>query len=349
MTRQRLLGRPRLVHALGALALAVACAAAARGAEIQRLAPPSVAIERRDPRFDALVAPGAELERVASGFAWVEGPVWRPDPGALLFSDVAGNAVHEWRPGSGAKLFLRPSGYSGSAAFTGREPGSNGLALDAQGRLLLCQHGDRRIARLESDGTQTALADRFEERRLNSPNDLVVRANGDVYFTDPPWGLPRAFEDPGKELAWSGVYRLRPNGELQLLTRELRAPNGLGFSPAGDVLYVSESDPANPKWLAFPVRGDGTLGTGRTFADGAAFARRAPGVPDGMKVDARGNLFAAGPGGIHVFAPDGTHLGSLWTGVATSNCAFGGDGSDLYVTASDTVYRIRVLTRGLGY
>jgi gluconolactonase len=261
---------------------------------------------------------------------------------------VVGNAIHEWRPGSAARLFLRPSGYSGSAPFTGREPGSNGLALDSQGRLLLCQHGNRRIARLEADGAQTVLADRFEGKRLNSPNDLLA-IDDDVLFTDPPWGLPRGFEDPGKELAWSGVYRLRPNRELRLLTRELRAPNGLGLSPAGDVLYVSESDPANPRWLAFPVRRDGTLGAGRTFADGAAFASRAPGAPDGMKVDAQGNLFAAGPGGIHVFAPDGTHLGSLWTGLATSNCAFGGDGSDLYVTASDTVYRIRVLTRGLGF
>jgi gluconolactonase len=308
-----------------------------------------VEIERLDPRFDAIVPPGATLERVAEGFAWVEGPVWRRESGSLLFSDVVNDRVHEWRPGAPPAVFLAPSGYTGSAPFTGREPGSNGLALDAQGRLLLCQHGDRRIARLEGDGTQTVLADRFEGRRLNSPNDLVVRPDGAVWFTDPPWGLPGAFEDPAKELAWSGVYRLRPDGGLALASRELRAPNGLGFSPAGDVLYVSESDPGNPRWLAFPVNGDGTLGASRTFADGRAFAKRAPGVPDGLDVDARGNVFAAGPGGIHVFAPDGTHLGSLWTGVATSNCAFGGDGSDLYVTASTAVYKIRLLTQGLGY
>ena len=331
--------RARLVHALGAFALGVVIAAAARGAEIQR----------RDQRFDAIVPPGAELERVAEGFAWVEGPVWRRASGSLLFSDVANDAIHEWRPGAPPSLFLKPSGYSGSAPFTGREPGSNGLALDARGRLLLCQHGDRRIARLEADGTQTALAERFEGRRLNSPNDLVVGPNGDVFFTDPPWGLPRGFDDPARELAWSGVYRLRPNGELTLLTKELRAPNGLAFSPSGELLYVSESDPSSPKWWAFPVHRKGTLGAGRVFADGSGFAKRSKGVPDGMKVDARGNLFAAGPGGLHVFAPDGTHLGSLWTGVATSNCAFGGDGSDLYVTASSALYKIRVLTRGLGY
>jgi gluconolactonase len=257
--------------------------------------------------------------------------------------------VHEWRPGAPPGVFLAPSGYTGGAPFAGREPGSNGLALDAQGRLLLCQHGDRRIARLEADGTQTILADRFEGRRLNSPNDLVVRPDGDVWFTDPPWGLPRAFEDPAKELAWSGVYRLRPDGALSLATREVRAPNGLGFSPSGDVLYVSESDPGKPGWLAFPVKGDGTLGAPRPFADGRGFAERARGVPDGLDVDARGNVFAAGPGGIHVFAPDGTHLGSLWTGVATSNGAFGGDGSDFYVTASTAIYEIRLLSRGLGY
>ncbi len=330
--------RARVVHGLAALAL-VAIAAAARGQEVRRF----------DPRFDAIVAPDAKLERVAAGFAWVEGPVWRRASGSLLFSDVVNDAIHEWRPGAPVTVFLRPAGYSGPTPFAGREPGSNGLALDAQGRLLLCQHGDRRIVRLETDGARTVLADRFEGRRLNSPNDLVVRPDGEVWFTDPPWGLPRAFEDPGKELPWSGVYRLRPDGGLALATRELRAPNGLGFSPAGDVLYVSESDPTNPRWLAFPVGADGTLGAPRRFADGRELAKHAPGVPDGLDVDARGNVFAAGPGGIHVFAPDGTLVGSLWTGVATSNSVFGGDGSDLYVTASDAVHKIRLLVKGMGY
>ena len=329
---------PRVLHVLAALALLVAIAGAARGQQMRRF----------DPRFDAIVAPDAKLERVAGGFAWVEGPVWRRASGSLLFSDVVADAIHEWRPGSPVAVFLRPAGYSGPAPFPGREPGSNGLALDAEDRLLLCQHGDRRIVRLEADGRRTLLADRFEGKRLNSPNDLVVRPNGDVWFTDPPWGLPRAFDDPGKELAWSGVYRLRPDGGLVLATRQLRAPNGLGFSPAGDLLYVSESDPGNPSWLAFPVNGDGTLGASRTFADGREFAKHARGVPDGLDVDAQGNVFAAGPGGIHVFASDGTLLGSLWTGVATSNSAFGGDGSDLYVTASDAVYRIRLLGNGMG-
>lgn len=328
----------RVVHGLAALALLVAIAAAARGQGVRRF----------DPRFDAIVARGAKLERVAAGFAWVEGPVWRRASGSLLFSDVVNDAIHEWRPNAPVTVFLRHAGTSGLSRFAGREPGSNGLALDARGRLLLCQHGHRRIVRLEADRTQTVLADRFEGRRLNSPNDLVVRPDGEVWFTDPPWGLPRAFDDPGKELPWSGVYRLRADGGLTLSTRELRAPNGLGFSPAGDVLYVSESDPANPRWLAFPVNGDGTLGASRSFADGRELAKHAPGVPDGLDVDARGNVFAAGPGGIHVFAPDGTLLGSLWTGVATSNSAFGGDGSDLYVTASDAVYRIRLLVKGMG-
>jgi gluconolactonase len=325
----------RVVHVLAALAL---LAGAARAQEVRRL----------DPRLDAIVAPDARLERVAGGFAWVEGPVWRPASGSLLFSDVVHDAIHEWRPGSAARVLLAPAGYSGRAPFPGREPGPNGLALDAQGRLLVCQHGDRSIVRLETDGARTVLADRFRGRRLNSPNDLVVRADGAIWFTDPPWGLPRAFDDPGKELAWSGVYRLLPNGRLELMTRALRAPNGLGFSPGGDVLYVAESDPSNPRWLAFPVGGDGALGEPRTFADGRELAQHAPGSPDGLDVDARGHVFAAGPGGIHVFAPDGTLLGSFWTGVATSNGAFGGDGADFYVTASDAVYHIRLRVRGAG-
>lgn len=303
-------------------------------------------IVRLDPRFDQLVPSAAVLEQIADGLAWVEGPVWNQQGDYLLFSDIPNNAILKWRRGEGVMLHLRPSGYSGTAPFAGREPGSNGLALDAEGRLLIAEHGDRRISRLEKDGRRTTLIDRFQGKRLNSPNDLVVKSNGDIYFTDPPFGLPQTFADPARELDFCGVYRLSRNGDLTLLTREIKAPNGIAFSPDEKTLYVTDVDPARPAWLAYDVRDDGTIGNGRVFFDATAFTRARQGAPDGLKVDRSGNLFAAGPGGVYVFAPNGTHLGTLETGVPTSNVAWGEDGSILYVTASTRVYRIKLLTKG---
>jgi gluconolactonase len=306
-------------------------------------------IVRLDPRFDRLVPRDAALEKVAGGFAWVEGPVWNRTGGYLLFSDIPNNSVFKRREGTGVSLFLKPSGYTGEVIFEGREPGSNGLAFDPEGRLVLCEHGNRRIARLEADGRKTTLADRYEGKRLNSPNDLVFKTNGDLYFTDPPFGLPRAFEDPRKELDFSGVYRLSASGQLSLLTREIKAPNGLAFSPDEKTLYVSNADPTRAVWMAYDVGDDGSLANGRVFFDATAWTKTKKGVPDGMKIDREGNIFAAGPGGIHIFAPDGTHLGSIETGVATSNAAWGDDGSVLYITASTAVYRIRLATKGVGF
>jgi gluconolactonase len=322
-----------------ALALATALApGAARGGEIERI----------DPRLDAIVPPGAALEKIADGFTWVEGPVWEPTQRALLFSDVVRNRIYRWREGASVEVFLEQSGYAGIQPFAGREPGSNGLLLDARGRLVLCQHGNRRIARLEPDGAQTVLAERYEGRRLNSPNDAVYDSRGALYFTDPPFGLPRAFDDPARELAWSGVYRLAPDGSLALLTRELRAPNGIALSPDEKVLYVSNAERERPVWMAYELRGDGTLGPGRVFADGSAWIGSLPGVPDGMEVDRRGNLFAAAPGGVHVFASDGARLGTLWTGVATSNVHVAPDASTLFVSASSALYRVRLAAAGSG-
>jgi gluconolactonase len=313
-------------------------------------ATPSVAaaprIERRDPRFDALVPREAVLERVAEGLAWVEGPVWLEDDRSLLFSDIPQNAVYRWREGDGLSLFLKPAGYSGAGPFAGREPGSNGLTLDPEGRLVLCEHGDRRVTRLEADGSRTVLAERYRGRRLNSPNDAVYRRNGDLYFTDPPFGLPQAFADPARELDFAGVFRLSRDGRLSVLTKELSAPNGLALSPDERTLYVSNADPDRPIWMAFPIGEDGEIGEGRLFFDATPWTKVWKGAPDGMKVDRDGNLFAAGPGGVHVFAANGTHLGSLITGVATSNCAWGGDGSVLYITAGTAVHRIRLKTAG---
>ncbi|MBI4718538.1 MAG: SMP-30/gluconolactonase/LRE family protein [Planctomycetes bacterium] len=301
-------------------------------------------LERFDPRWDAIFARDAKLEVVADGYTWLEGPTWDTEQQCLYFSDIPRNSVYRWKEGAGARLFLTNSGYSGEARFAGREPGSNGLALDSHGRLILCEHGNRRLTRLEQDGTRTVLADLFQGKRLNSPNDCVVAAGGDVLFTDPPFGLPRTFDDPAKELDYSGVYRLRPGGGLTLLTRELKAPNGLAFSPDGGTLYVSNADRENPVWMAFPVSGDGSLGQGQVFASARPWVVDRAGAPDGLKVDRRGNLFCAGPGGVYVFDPNGSHLGTIVTGTATSNCAWGDDGSVLYITAATRVLRIATKT-----
>jgi gluconolactonase len=308
-----------------------------------------VSIIRLDPRFDRLVPIDAQVELVADGFAWTEGPVWNRAGGYLLFSDVPQNAIYKWQEGMGVNLYLKPSGYTGKKPFTGREPGANGLAFDAEGRLVFCAHGDRSIVRMEKDGSRTTLVDSYLGKRLNSPNDLVFGPEGYLFFTDPPFGLPGTFDDPGKELSFSGVYRLSPDGTLTLLTKELRGPNGIAFSPDWKTLYLSNADRDRPAWLAFETRPDGTLGEGRVFFDGTPLLSLGPGLPDGMKVDREGNIFAAGPGGIHIFAPDGTRLGSIFTGSATGNCAFGEDGSTLFITSGTSLYRIRLATRGAGF
>ena len=239
-------------------------------------------------------------------------------------------------------------GYNGTAPFTGHEPGSNGLTYDASGRLVLCQHGERRIARLESDGkTITSLADKYDGKRLNSPNDLVYDSKGALYFTDPPYGLPKRWDDPAKELAFQGVYRLTADGTLTLLTKELNAPNGLAFSPDEKTFYVAQSDPEKAIWMAYPVNADGTIGAGRVFADVTPAAKaKLPGLPDGMKVDVQGNLWATGPGGVYIFSPAGEQLGLISTSVPTANLAWGDDGSTLYLTSNTAVWRVKTKTKG---
>jgi gluconolactonase len=299
-------------------------------------------IERFDPRLDALVPPGAKLQKVAQGLQWAEGPLWNSETGELFFSDVEQNRLLAWSEAGGVRTVLEKSGYTGAEAFTGREPGSNGLAFDREGRLLFCQHGERRISRLEADGTRTVVVDRYQGKRLNSPNDLVTSRAGDFYFTDPPFGLPKTYDDPSKELPFSGVYRLSAAGELTLLTAELEGPNGIGLSPDERTLYVANNNKSRPLWMAYELRADGTLGAGRVLFDARPFTATRKGFPDGLKVAPGGHLFAAGPEGIYVLTPAGEHLGTLFFGQLTANCAFDATGRTLFVTADSEIYRLRL-------
>jgi gluconolactonase len=307
--------------------------------------PVTGSIERFDARLDSLLDPAYPLEVIATGFEWTEGPVWSAAEGALLFSDIPRNSIFRWREGLGVDLYLKPSGYTGRDPY-GKEPGSNGLTLDAQGRLVACEHGDRRMSVLTPGGGKLTLADNYQGLRFNSPNDCCFSATGDLYFTDPAYGLPLQFNDPLREMDYCGVFRRSPDGEVTLLTQELSRPNGLAFSPDGSILYVGNSDPARAIWMAYPVLSDGQIGPGRVFADVTLLASSLPGLPDGFKIDQHGNLFATGPGGVLVFAPDGTLLGRINTGQKTANCAWGNDGSILYICADMYIMRIRTLTRG---
>jgi gluconolactonase len=307
-------------------------------------------IERLDPALDALIAPDARIELLADGFDWTEGPVWQKGGGYLLFSDIPRNTIHRWKEGQGVSVYMRPAGYAGSTPF-GRELGSNGLTFDPGGELVMADHGNRQVSRVDSvKFTKTVLADRYNGSRLNSPNDLVFNRAGDLFFTDPPYGLSKLNDDPAKELDFNGVYRLSHAGALTLLTRALTFPNGIALSPDERTLYVAVSDPARPIWMAYEFRADGSLTKGHVFFDASALAKAGrQGLPDGMKVDAAGNVFASGPGGILVFSPSGKHLGTIATGETTANCAFGDDGMTLYMTANHTLMRVRLRTKGPGF
>ncbi len=315
-------------------------------------------IERKDPALDKLLAPDAYLEDLADGYGWAEGPIWIKDGGYLLNSDTIGNTMYKWKEGEGKSVFLHPSGYLGDDSDV-KEPGSNGMTVDPEGRLVFCDHGNRRVARLEKDGkTKTTLADKTPEgKRFNSPNDLVYKSNGDLYFTDPPYGLtkknpkPGEPEFPGMEMDYSGVYRLSKDGKVTLLTKEMTKPNGIAFSPDEKTLYVSNSDPQKAVWMAWEVKDDGTLGKGRVFYDVTEWAKdkTKKGLPDGMKLDKDGDIFGAGPGGIVVLSPEAKLLGVIATGVATSNCNWGDDGSMLYITADHNLTRIQTKTKGNGW
>jgi gluconolactonase len=305
-------------------------------------------IVREDPAMDKLIPPGGIVEVLATGFEWSEGPVWDRTAQRLLFSDIPRNSIYQWTQSKGIELFMKPSGFTGVGDYS-REPGSNGLLLDPQGRLYTMEHGDRRVAVMEPGSGKVTLVDRFEGKRLNSPNDGVLHSSGALYFTDPPYGLPKGAEDPKRELDFCGVYMLHA-GKLTLLTRELSRPNGIAFSPDEKTLYVANSDPNRAVWLAFPVKPDGTLGPGRVLADVTAMVGQSmPGLPDGLKIDRSGNLWATGPGGVHIYSPSGKRLGRIDTGEATANVAWGDDGSTLYITADMYVCRLKTTAKGAGW
>lgn len=296
-------------------------------------------IERLDPALDALLAPDAKIEVLASGFNWSEGPVWKD--GGIVFSDVPENTVFGWKEGEkAASVVLKPSGSLNDKDGQG----SNGLAVDAQGRLVLCQHGERRVARLEKDGSFTALADRFEGKRFNSPNDLVIAKSGIVYFTDPPYGLKKGTDQP--ELDYHGIFSVDASGKVSLLDKAVRFPNGIALSPDEKTLYVAVSDPQDTRVIAYDLATPGAASRVVFNAQSLKSPQRKGGC-DGMKVDAQGNIWTTGPGGVLILDKNGKHLGSILTGQATANCAWGGeDRSTLYITADMFLLRVKTKTRG---
>ncbi|MGA3102270.1 MAG: SMP-30/gluconolactonase/LRE family protein [Terracidiphilus sp.] len=334
--------------------------AAATPAQTPATASPAITplnVDRLDPASAHIVPANAKLERVATGFTWVEGPVWVN--GSLFFADIPSNTIRRWTPGKGVSIFLQPSGYQGSAPYGGREPGSNGMTLDALGRLTVAGHAQRDVFRFESlnpEAVQTILADRYQGQRLNSPNDLVYRSDGSVYFTDPPYGLRKQNDsDPDKDLQVNGVYRIpgavaqKPGApparqDLQLLVSDLPRPNGIAFSPGEKFLYVDNSEPKRI-WMRYRVLPDGTLADPTLLYDGTADPR--PGGPDGMKIDVEGNIYSAGPGGVVILSPEGKHLATLLIPERVGNLAWGGpDRKTLYICASTSVYRVRLSIPG---
>jgi gluconolactonase len=301
-------------------------------------------VVRLDPALDAVIPQGAEIAKVAEGFTFGEGPVWDPE-GSLLFSDPNQNVIYRWSQDEGVSVARTNSGYAGADIGRYGQPGSNGLTYDPDGRLTIDQHGNRRVVRIERNGVLTVLAERYQGKRLNSPNDLVYRSDGRLYFTDPPFGLPAFFDDPAKELPFSGVFSWR-DGELRLEAQELTGPNGIAFSPDERFLYVTNWDTARKVVMRYPVMADGRLGAGAVFFDMTA----APGEEalDGIKVDQAGNLFVSGPGGAWVISPEGKHLGMIEAPELPANFAFGdADGRTLYMTARSGLYRVRTVNPGI--
>jgi gluconolactonase len=318
-------------------------------------------IEKLDPSLDPLVSSSAKLEKIASGFnKWTEGPVWTRK-GTLLFAEIPANNIDQWIPGKGASVFIHPSGYTGTEPFGGTEPGSNGMTLDADGRVSVAGHARRNVWRLETvdpNAQITVLADSFGGKKLNSPNDLVYKSDGSLYFTDPPYGLAtQSDKDPKKELEINGVYRIpaarqqKPGsepdrGKLQLIIKDLPRPNGIAFSPDEKYLYIADS--GKLLWMRYRMRDDGTVTDGAVFCDPQIKSAEGDGGPDGIRVDKKGNVYGSGPGGVWIISPAGKHIGTIKVPERVSNIAWGDtDAKTLYITASTSVFRIKMNVVGV--
>lgn len=333
---------------------------AAHGAAFEQMG----SVERFAPGLDQLISTDAKVEQIGTmpGFKWTEGPVWT-SAGYLLFAEIPSNGIYKWTPPDHVVVFMKPSGYQGKEPYGGPEPGSNGMTVDAQGRLTVAGHAGRSVWRLESldsvaSGAKiTVLADSYKGKRFNSPNDLAYKSDGSLYFTDPPYGLrTQADSDLEKEQKVNGVYRLagalqhaagaKPDpGKLTLLVTNLTRPNGIAFSPDEKYLYVNNSEPKKI-WMRYPVKADGSIGKGELFFD--ATSDKGIGSPDGMKVDAAGNVWSAGPGGVWIFSPEGKHLGTIRVPEKVGNLAFGdSDDKTLFITASEHLYRVHVQQAGI--
>ena len=345
----------------GLIALGAACSAPAKKeaeeetqevveapAEKTNFHPSEGSIEVIDESLKELINTEAGIEVLAGGFKWTEGPEWIEDGQYLLFCDIPQNTIFKWKEGDSTSVYLTPSGYTGTGDEERREPGSNGLMLNAEGQLLLCQHGDRRIAIMDADLSNPSpnyitVADNFDGKKLDSPNDLDIHSNGDIYFTDPPYGLPQQHNDPTKEMDFQGAYRWSAqDGTVSLLCDSLTRPNGVTLSLDEKQAYVANSDPEKSVWMVFDIEEDGSFANGRLFYDSSPEVGKAPGLNDGMDIDANGNLFATGPGGVWIFSPEGKLLGKIKTGQPTANCTFSDDYQYLYITANSYLVRVKI-------
>lgn len=303
-------------------------------------------IERLDPALDQILSADAKPEILGQGYTWSEGPVWDETHKFLLFSDVPQDTVYKWTEDEGVTTYLTPSGYTGSTPSTSKERGANGLLINAKGQLVLCQHGDRRLATMNAPLDQpaaqyTSLAERYHGKRFDSPNDVVADSKGNYYFTDPPYGLADHEKDSAKDAPYQGVYRLSPDGKLNLLVDSLTKPNGIALSPDEKYLFVANSDPERARWYRFEIK-DSTLTDAKIFYDATSMTTTDKGLPDGMKIDKAGHVFASGPGGILIFSNDGKLLGKVKLPEATANCALNQDGTTLFITSHQYLLRLKM-------